>query len=309
MSRRFKAKRRNNHTIIKIIIVIIIVYFLFYKILLTIKEKANDNMFYLFLANTFNIDVIDLKVNPLSLLDSAFNKNTTLVFKSNEEEVSTPVSTEYFEDPNKVKVEEPLIYIYNTHQLEEYSMIEKNDYDKKPNVLMASYMLKEKLNNLDIPTIVEENDITEVLRINSWKYKYSYKASRIFLEDTMNKHPSIKLFIDLHRDSSKREKTITTIDGKIYARILWIVGLENSSYQKNLDLTLKLNDMINKVNPTLSRGIYKKSGPGVNGIYNQDLRGNIVLLEMGAQYNTIDEINNTLDLISGVLKEYIEGLT
>ncbi len=308
MSRRFKAKRRNNHTIIKIIIVIIIVYFLFYKILLTIKEKANDNMFYLFLANTFNIDVIDLNINPLSLLDSAFNKNTTLVFKSNEEEVSTPVSTEYFEDPNKIKVEEPLIYIYNTHQLEEYSMIEKNDYNKKPNVLMASYMLKEKLNNLDVPTIVEENDITEVLRINSWKYKYSYKASRIFLEDTMNKHPSIKLFIDLHRDSSKREKTITTIDGKIYARVLWIVGLENSSYQKNLDLTLKLNDMINKVNPTLSRGIYKKSGPGVNGIYNQDLRGNIVLLEMGAQYNTIDEVNNTLDLISGVLKEYIEGL-
>ena len=49
----------------------------------------------------------------------------------------------------------------------------------------------------------------------------------------------------------------------------------------------------------------QKEGPGVNGIYNQDLSENIILLEVGANENTIEEVTNTLDIISQVIKEKI----
>ena len=60
------------------------------------------------------------------------------------------IVTKYFEDPNNYVVNKPIIYIYNTHQLEEYSNSNVSNYDASPNVLMASYILKEKLNDLNI---------------------------------------------------------------------------------------------------------------------------------------------------------------
>ena len=56
----------------------------------------------------------------------------------------------YMSDPNKVDVDNPLIYIYNSHQGETYSMKYLEEYNITPNVLMASRMLSEKLNNVGI---------------------------------------------------------------------------------------------------------------------------------------------------------------
>ena len=99
----------------------------------------------------------------------------------------------------------------------------------------------------------------------------------------------------------------TEINGKSYAKTLFIVGLENPSYEENLNITEKLDNMINEKYPTLSRGIYKKKGPGVNGVYNQDFSPNTILIEVGGQDNTIDEVNNTINAISEILIEYIRG--
>jgi len=49
----------------------------------------------------------------------------------------------------------------------------------------------------------------------------------------------------------------------------------------------------------------KKQGYGVNGIYNQDLKSNVILIEIGGHENNIDEVNNTLDLVSLAIKEYL----
>ena len=62
------------------------------------------------------------------------------------------VKTKYIKDPNPTEVKEPRVYIYNTHQLENYSATNFEDYNITPNVLMASYMLKEKLNKNNIPS-------------------------------------------------------------------------------------------------------------------------------------------------------------
>ena len=59
-------------------------------------------------------------------------------------------------------------------------------YGITPNVLMASYLLREDLNKKGIPTIVEEANMSDILTKNNWNYSYSYQASRITLEEKKN---------------------------------------------------------------------------------------------------------------------------
>ena len=53
--------------------------------------------------------------------------------------------TNYIEDPNPINVEEPIVYIYNSHQTEEYSSSNPLDYSVKPNVMIASYVMKDQM--------------------------------------------------------------------------------------------------------------------------------------------------------------------
>lgn len=211
----------------------------------------------------------------------------------------------YMSDPNKVDIDKPIIYIYNSHQLENYNNDNLSIYGITPNVLMASYLLKEKLNNLGISTIVEDTNITEFLDINNWDYSASYKASRIFMLDKKNTYDSLKYYIDIHRDSVGRELTTVNINNKNYARILFVVGLEHKNYEKNLELANNINSLFNKYYPGLSRGIYKKEGPNVNGIYNQDISSNAMLIELGGVDNNILEVMNSVNAISEVMAKYV----
>ena len=77
---------------------------------------------------------------------------------------------------------------------------------------------------------------------------------------------------------------------------------------RGIDIKLeKINDIANKYYPGLSRGIYKKEGPGVDGIYNQDISSNSILIELGGVDNNIDEVLNTTEAISNILYYYIKG--
>ena len=211
----------------------------------------------------------------------------------------------YIEDPNPVDINNPRVYIYNSHQLEGYSSSNFEEYNITPNVMMASYLLKEKLNKKGISTIVETSSITAFLNINGWNYASSYNASRFYLLDTMNKYPSLELIIDLHRDSINRNLSTVTIDNKNYAKVLFVVGLEHSNYEPNLNLSNKLNEMIKTKYPGLSRGVMKKSGAGVNGIYNQDVAPYVILIECGSHENSIEEVMNTIEALSNIIYEYL----
>ena len=211
----------------------------------------------------------------------------------------------YIEDPYKVDITNPLIYLYNSHQLENYNNDSLLAYGITPNVLMASYLLKEKLNSSGLATIVEDTNMTEFLSLNNWDYSSSYKASRIFLLDKQNTHPTIKYYFDIHRDSVNKKLTTVNINNKSYARILFVVGLEHSNYQENLNNVNKLNSIIDKKYPGLSRGIYKKEGPGVNGIYNQDISSKVFLIELGGIDNNIEEVLNTINALTDTITTYI----
>jgi len=213
----------------------------------------------------------------------------------------------YINDPNPIDINNPIIYIYNTHQLENYNSKNLDIYGITPNVMMASYLLKEKLNNLGLSTIVEDTNLTELLNLNNWDYSSSYKASRLLILDKKNKYPSLTYFIDIHRDSVSKEYTTTTIDNKTYAKVLFVIGLEHDNYEENLKTANNINNLINKYYPTLSKGILKKEGPLVDGIYNQDISSNSILIECGGVDNNIDEVLNTIEALSQILYYYIRG--
>ncbi len=250
----------------------------------------------------FNIDL----TSPTSILD------TSIVSSNEESEHNDDYSnledlkkvSSYMSDPNPVDINNPIIYIYNSHQLENYNSSNLDIYGITPNVLMTSYLLKEKLNSKGISTIVEDTNLTEFLSLNNWDHSGSYKASRIFILDKKNKYSTLKYFIDIHRDSVSKNMTTININGKDYARILFVVGLEHDNYKDNIKISEDLNNLFNKYYKGLSRGICKKEGPGVDGIYNQDISPNSILIEVGGVDNNIDEVLNTTEAISNILYSF-----
>ena len=299
---RFKSKKKFNNLIIYIGLFIVSIGFSI-KYLYQEKLINNNTLVDILINDNFGNDVnnitdVDFLLNYL--LDVSIEKEDGFVNKIEE-------NIDKIEDvEDEVTISEPLVYIYNTHQEEKYQSTYLAEYNISPTVLLASKILKEYLEDLGIGVIVEDNNVSETLHSMNWKYGYSYKVSRMFMEEAKEKTPSLKYFIDLHRDSSKYEKTTTEINGEKYARLLFVVGLDNQNYEPNLFLAEKLRDKIKKYSENLFRGIMKKSGKGVNGIYNQDFNSNTMLIEVGGQYNNISEVNNTLKLLAKILVEYIK---
>ena len=216
--------------------------------------------------------------------------------------------SDYIKDPNPKKVVKPIIYLYNSHQLENYSNDKLEIYGITPNVLMLSYILREKLDEKGIETLVEDANMSKILEKNNWDYSYSYQASREQLLSKINKYPSLKYFIDIHRDSIPRSMSTVNINNKNYARILFVIGQDYKGWENNYNLANELNSIINKSYSNLSRGIIKKTGKYVNGVYNQDINSKCLLIEVGGTENTVEEVYNTAVALALVFDKYIKGV-
>jgi len=266
-----------------------------------IEKKNNKKVITKIVSLVANIDF----KNPVTMISNNYDIDDN---KVNEEEKEEKLKDNYVSDPKPdLRIEEPIVYLYNTHQTEEYALSNNEEYNVKPTVMTLSYILREKLNNKGIKTIVEENNVSEFLKANNWNYASSYKVTRLLLDDIKSKNKSLKYYIDLHRDSVSKNISTININNISYAKILFIVGLENPNYKINLEKIEKLNNIFNERYPGLSRGIYKKKGKGVNGVYNQDFDPNTILIEVGGEDNTIDEVYNTAEAISSVLADYIRS--
>lgn len=311
MKVKFKGRRKVKSAIFKVFILLLITIVSFgatFKVLYSGIKVSIDNKSYLdYLVNDsfskFSLsDVANLSSTEF-LLKYSFGIDT---FSTGLEsvELSTPVVSEV-EDEVDTNIQ-PTVYIYNSHQTESYRSDFAESFNINNTVYLASHILKEYLGDLGIGAIVEENSIVDVLNTNGWKYGSSYKASRILLEQAKKDNPSLTFFIDLHRDAASYERTMIEIDGKNYAKIMFVVGLKHENYAPNLELANKLNDKIKEFNPDLTRGVMKKDNSGANGIYNQDFDPNTILIEVGGQYNYIAEVNNTLKVFADILYDYFE---
>ena len=314
-----KNKKKKKHIIKKSLFIMTFLLSIFFtiRLLASISIKDQQDEFLTFLLENQNIYLEDKRqgfsyfhkmmmkllnidlASPLTFLNRDYKGLTSnTVVKLKKSETNKKIET---------KKENPTIYIYNTHQTEEYKPTSYLEYSVNPNVLMASYILEEQLSKKGHVVLVEEESVSKLRTTLGLNYAGSYKVTRSMMENAKKNNPTLKYYIDLHRDSLTRDKTTLTVDGKSYAKILFIVGLENSNYQENLDFTNKISDLLNQKVKGLSKGIYKKEGPLVNGVYNQDFSNRVILIEVGGNENTIDEVYRSLIILGEVLDEVIKN--
>lgn len=196
-----------------------------------------------------------------------------------------------------------LVYIYNTHDTEKYY---DKTYNIDPTVSVNNYIVKDYLEEKGIHSLIKTESIKDMLNLYHYNYNGSYKCSRLLIENAYKNNPSLKYFIDIHRDSLGKNKTTVNINGEDYASILFLLGLENKNYNENLGFINKINDKLNEYYPGLSKGILKKGGRGVNGVYNQDFSKYVILIEIGGQENTLNEVMNTSIAFSRAFYEVIK---
>lgn len=314
-----KNKKKKKHIIKKSLFIMTFLLSLFFtiRLLASISIKDQQDEFLTFLLENQNIYLEDKRqgfsyfhkmmmkllnidlASPLTFLNRDYKGLTSnTVVKLKKSETNKKIET---------KKENPTIYIYNTHQTEEYKPTSYLEYSVNPNVLMASYILEEQLSKKGHVVLVEEESVSKLRTTLGLNYAGSYKVTRSMMENAKKNNPTLKYYIDLHRDSLTHDKTTLTVDGKSYAKILFIVGLENSNYQENLDFTNKISDLLNQKVKGLSKGIYKKEGPLVNGVYNQDFSNRVILIELGGNENTIDEVYRSLIVLGEILDEVIKN--
>lgn len=211
-------------------------------------------------------------------------------------------------DQESPTIGEDKVYIYHTHNEESFYPHlpdESTAYDGKVNITLVGERLGKSLEEKGIGARVEQTNIADILRNRGWKHYRSYDASRPVVEEAMKQYDSLKYYFDIHRDSIDREDTTITIDGKDYARFVFVIGAEHPGYEENLTFATEMHKRLEEQYPGISRGVITKKGSGVDGVYNQDLNPNSILIEFGGVYNNLDELYRSADIFAEVFADYM----
>ncbi|WP_245831767.1 stage II sporulation protein P [Oceanobacillus senegalensis] len=206
--------------------------------------------------------------------------------------------------------EREVVYLYNSHNRESFlpHLPDETDpnlaHHSEVNITKVSERLAKSLEAKGIGTEVEDADIGNLLNKKGWEYHQSYDAARGVVEEAIAGNKDIQFVFDIHRDAMPREHTTMEMDGKSYAKIMFVVGKEHANYEKNLELATELHYLFEEKYPGLSRGVLPKGGAGTNGVFNQDLSENAVLIEFGGVGNNLDELYRTADIVAEVFSDY-----
>lgn len=302
--KRFIARKRVNYNKIKMVLILITILL---STMLSIKIfKGSPNID---VANNLISDSLNYS-NDLSFLDIInFNLSgpeTILKSTFSGIEIAEDIKKVYSDNGNNKEnndkvndtKKEPVLYIYNTHQTEEYVSSSLANYNITPTVYMAGNILKQELEKYNVYSVVEDENIKTVLNEHGWGYKDSYSASRLWLEKTKEKYPTIKYYLDLHRDSVS---LTANINNKSYARIMYVLGMNYDGYENNEALMVKLNEYTKEKYPGLSRDIlYAKKNT-----FNQDFSGNLFLIEVGGNNNNFNEVYNSVLALAEIIGNVI----
>lgn len=291
---KFKSKRRIKlkFKYLIFIIIIILIYLLFSYISSNFKlVTINKNAISKILSNN-SIHII------YNEDDNYFNKILQKFININD-----PVGILKNQTENKIILKDKLklssykykVYLYNTHDLEQYKDFIQNI---KISVGNASLLLSNNLKSIGIDAIVEKQKVSDLTNNDLSK---SFDTSKILIENIIQ-NENIDLFIDLHRDDEKKEVTTLELNGKKYAKVKFVVGRKNKNYMLNYNLTELINRKIKEKYPDLTRGIVLND----NYTYNQELSEKIIFINIGGYENDIVEVKNTIDLLGPIIKEVLD---
>lgn len=212
--------------------------------------------------------------------------------------------------PGQTTGDKKVVYVYFSHNRESYLPYLKGvtdpdkAYHSQINVTKIGDQLKTSLENRGIGTFIDKTDIQANLNKKGLGYGKSYQESRPVVQAAIASNRDLQYFIDIHRDSRRKDQTTVTINGKSYAKLVFVVGGKNPNHEKNERLATELHNLLQKKYKGLSRGVITKQEPGSNGIYNQNLSENAMLIEFGGVDNTFEELNRSADALAEVFSEY-----
>ena len=203
---------------------------------------------------------------------------------------------------------EPLVLIYHTHGSETY----KEEKGKSGSVLDVGKALKKELASYGIASIHDTSIYDQVNGELDRNAAYDYAGDSV--EATLKKNPSIQVVLDLHRDSVEDSiHLVTEVDGKDTAQIMFFNGvsrlksgeltyLKNPNKSSNLAFSLQMQLLAAKYYPDFTRKIYIKGYR-----YNLHLARRAVLIEVGAQNNTVSEAKNAMKPLAEMLYRLLSG--
>ena len=184
MKKRFYSKKNKLQKRVKrglFLLIFVLSIYITYQYLEESKNKISQKEF-VEIALSQNEESTLLKKIVSTFLPSKEKTIRTMLEENYQGLIKEEEKEEHKVEKRKSKEKQnPTIYIYNTHQTEEYTPSSFVEYSIMPTVQMNNYILEEKFEENNYTTIVEEKNIKEVLNKNGWNYAGSYQASRIFL--------------------------------------------------------------------------------------------------------------------------------
>lgn len=208
--------------------------------------------------------------------------------------------------------ENPQILIYHTHSQEGY--VDSVEGDENTSVIGVGNYLESILRDIfgyQVIHIKDPFDIVDGQLDRSKAYNYALPV----VEQVLAENPSIEVVIDLHRDGVPEDKhLVTEINGKPTAQIMFFNGLSrtinngsldslpNPYISDNLAFSFQLSYQAARYYPHFTRCIYLKGYR-----YNLHVRPRSILLEVGAQTNTVEEAMNAMEPFSVILDKVLKG--
>lgn len=211
--------------------------------------------------------------------------------------------------------EEPKILIFHTHSQEAFS-------DSQPGVEEDTIVgVGQTLGEI----LAEKYGVCVVHDIGQYDLKNgeldrsnSYETMEKAIQKVLKKYPSIEVCIDLHRDGVEEGVSLTTeINGKSTAQLMFFngicrlnengmpketKGLENQYIPQNLAFSFHMQAMANTLYPGMMRKIYIKPYR-----YSLNMRPLSLLVEVGANTNTIEEAKNAMEPLAEILIRTLDG--
>jgi len=214
------------------------------------------------------------------------------------------------ETPAQTTKGRKVVHIYHSHNRESFLPYLKGVTDpnlahhSQINITKLGMKLQADLVDKGVGAFHDTTDIMANLNKKGLTYPKSYQESRLAIQAAKAENKDLEYFVDIHRDSRRKKDTTITLKGKSYAKIAFVVGRNNPNYEKNAALATKLHNALQKKYPGISRGVMKQGGAGHNGVYNQDISSNAMLIEIGGVDNTFEEMYLTIDAFADIFSEY-----
>lgn len=245
----------------------------------------------------------DYVMNQFFILDS----NT----ETNAQQISAP---RFLKEDLSVKKDSsvPQILIYHTHSQEAFA--DSREGQTEDTIVGVGDHLTELLEKTYGYQVIHITDAFDMMGGTLDRSK-AYDYARASIEKVLEENPTIEVVIDLHRDGVPDERhLVTQVNGKPTAQLLFYNGLSytvsqgavsylpNPYIEENLAFSFQLEYQAAQYYPDLYRGIY------LAGLrYNLHLKPRALLLEAGAQTNTVEEVRNAMEPFADILNRVLKG--